>query len=330
MLAVLDKDSPLIVKLVAFGADVTITDKANYNRRNAFSLALWKKYTNESHELSSEAYAALIDQSIRNKPILDKDPPLQFAINTQNIKAIIGLGRAGADPSIKNCRHYFPLDEALLFENIFSNAEAILHLIPHNIGPYTLMRALNSFQEHPHVLNLPHIPHLLSTILFSMQQKDFFKFNRIHIEKVPSFRMSICIKTQHNIGSLMNKFSLNMDFLHALCKLFRYVLGARRKPSTSQCPDSVLSSFEVRNRIIHMGEEASNDEAEAGDRMQEVDAIFSDPLPLFNQCCITVRRLLQYPKHKNLHLLPLPPLVRDQVMFPDLCREMCEQIKRDG
>ena len=351
MMAVLKGNSTLLLKLIEYGADASMVRKHNRmnitpykkNPLDALCMAIGYKYDFDVGDadimilngLTSEAFAALIYPGRVNK-VTFGHTPLQYAVEEENVTAIIELCKAGSDTSVKLLYDMgeIPFDRAVTSDVILSNAEAMFHLIPHtvHISPLILMTYLHSLQKRPQLLDLPHTPEVLSRVLLTMKQDDFFTLNQLHITKGPVFRVLICTPTPSLLHEIiMVKFNLNVDLLHALSKLVRYGLAARKKPTLTECSYD-LSSYKGRlysrpwSRIV----EDTNDKfEEAAERMHEIDALFSDPLPLFHQCCITVRRHLQYPKHKNLYLLPLPPLVRDQVMFPDLCREICEQIKRN-
>ena len=120
--------------------------------------------------------------------------------------------------------------------------------------------------------------------------------------------------------------------MYVISKLVRKGLGGRRKPPMSLCY-ATISSIKAEGSIIpgaSTGEESNVNLEEEVKMIDEIDALFCNPLRLFEQCCFTIRRSLRHPKRENLRLLPLPKLLCDQVMFPNLCREIVEQIKRDS
>ena len=352
IIAVLKGNSPLILKFVEHGADITMAMNDHIGGNvNALCLALGERcwcYNLHSDDnvvidLTSEAYAALINPSMVNNKYLFT------AVRRDNIKAVKALIKAGADPAIKSLVgryrlynnllqaqvEFYPFHEAFLSRVIVRDAAIMFQLIPQDVAidSITVALCLSALGKRHRLADLPHIPLILSRILLAIKQDDFFTFHQTQIYTpcrfVRSTQISMCIGFEIPGRGFMGIDMFNPHLLYPLSRLLRKCVGAKRKPSMSEY-SSVLTRYRAAGKRYHKTSTVEQSNAkyeEAAERMRKIDALFSDPLPLLNQCCFTIRRCLRYPKHQNLLLLPLPKQMLEKLMFASECRETCEQIK---
>ena len=335
MCAVVEGNSARIVKLVKNDADVTkVMNEHNDFSLNALHLALGERWLRdtENHnfsipKLTSEAYAALMHPAIVNLPDSTGSTPLHLAARRGNITAIQELVKAGADAAIKCQFGRIPLEASFTRDVIVSDAEAISQLIPENVDYIVLVSFLRTLQQRSYLLNLPHIPEVLFRLLFSISQGDFFSLHRVKAlifsqKFLQKSKLNFWFETQSRLGGGLTMYRLDIQLLHAMCVLVRKGLGAKTSPQCS----AVLSSYKADGSLYagtKTKEESNAKFEEAAKITNEIDSIFDGPLPLFDQCCLTIRRCVQKPKHENMYLLPLPTLIRNKLMLLDVGREVC-------
>ena len=218
-------------------------------------------------------------------------------------------------------------DILLLLQSVIDVHDVESHT-PGNVESVVLMKCLNAFQKSTRRIDLSHFVEVFARILLATKQDDFFSYN--HVQSLIFFHddPDIDIETQSRSG-FGTTMLINLHLLYALSKLVRQGLGARRKPTMSEY-SAALARYKAEGTLYagaRTVEESNAKYAEAEQKVNEIEALFHDPLSLFNECCLTIRRCLRYPKHNNLFLLPLPQLMCEKLMFPDLCREICEQMK---
>ena len=330
-------NSQCIIKLVQKGADVTKVRTQDsifgYEATNALLMALGDRclcdadYSNPKiNKLTSKAYAALIHPSIVNWTGSSLFTPLHRAAKYGIIAAIQELVKAGADPARESYFRCIPLEYFFhrVRDNECSNSEAIFPLIPQSahMDPFVIVNYIDAFDEH--LTDPTHDAEVLARMLLSTRPDDYFSLH------LPTVMYTSDHYTKPELVLLLDAehrmcYSVKFDLLYPISVLLRKGLGAQTSPQSSPALDVYRAEGEPYPGTSTV-EESNVKYEEAAEKAKEIDALFAGPLSLFDQCCITVRRSIQIPKHDNLPQLPLPPLVLEQVTLLSLCREFLERI----
>ena len=329
-------NSKCILKLIEKGADVTkvrIERNGNHDLlTNALLMAVGDRFLGDADfghphidKLTSEAYAALIHPSILHWTGSSYLTPLHLAAKYLNITAIQELLKAGADPGRKGRFGSIPLTLYLVSakRNECINSEVISSLLPqHNMDPYVIVRYIHSHAKH--LTDPTHGAELLARMLLSTKPDDYFS---VHHSKdmcvTEKLKLAINISEQ---TICTPSYYLQFDRLYPICVILRKGLGAQTSPQCS----SILAKYRAKGDLYPSTstvEESNAKYEEAAEKAKKIDALFDECLSLFEQCCITIRRSIQTPKHEKLHMLGLPPMVLEQVTLLSFCRAICESIK---
>ena len=169
-----------------------------------------------------------------------------------------------------------------------------------------------------------HDAEVLARMLLSTRPEDYFSLHGL--TGISYWPTELFFVSRKQYKWARSGYYLNNHQLSSICVLVRKGLGAQTSP---QC--SALLFHDRGEGPRYPGtstvEESNAKYEEAAEKTKEIDALFDGCLSLFDQCCITIRRSIQSPKYDKLRLLPIPPLVLDQVTFLSQCREICESIR---
>ena len=265
---------------------------------------------------TAENYLEQCDEKRLNIAHLTGVTVLHKAARKGNSKLIIKLVKAGADPARECSDSKIPL-QYYLHDNHNSDSEAILPLIPqHNMDPFVMVDYIRLCRTHD--------AEVLARMLLSTRPEDYFSLHGL--TGISYWPTELFFLTPKKYKWARSGYYLNNHQLSSICVLVRKGLGAQTSP---QCSD-LLSHYRGKGHLYPLTstvEESNAKYEEAAEKMKEIDALFDGCLSLFDQCRITIRRSIQTPKYDKLRLLPIPPLVLDQVTFLSQCKEICESIQ---
>ena len=325
MNAAMKGNSQGVIDLVNNGADVkmVIDENSVRNSPNALRLALGERCSQSSDylipdpiviKLTSEAYTALIHPSLINESKLCfGETPLHLAARTGNSVAVEALVKAGANPAIDNAVWVTPLQAALSHEHV-TNASTILQLIPQDpIYCDTIVTYLWALQQRRRLPETADVSNVLARLFLNATREEFFtSYDLTSIVLVNN-------EAKIELGNDVYPSLLSVSQLYVLCFLVRKGLGAK----TSIHFSAAVSQFRAFAQMHGQHDALSEDTAE---KAHDIDALFKEPLSLFEQCRFTVRDYIKTPKHEKIRQLPVPKAIQDKLMFLDLGKEIKEMI----
>ena len=265
---------------------------------------------------TAENFLEQCDAKRLNIARLTGETVLHTAARKGNSQLIIKLVKVGADPARECSDSKIPL-QYYLHDNHNSDSEAILPLIPqHNMDPFVMVDYIRLCRTHD--------AEVLARMLLSTRPEDYFSLHGL--TAIGHGSTEVFLLTEKKYKWVRLGYYLKNHQLSSICVLVRKGLGAQTSP---QC--SALLFHDRGEGPRYPGtstvEESNAKYEEAAEKTKEIDALFGGCLSLFEQCCITIRRSIQTPKHEKLRMLPIPPLVLEQVTLLSLCREVCESLQ---
>ena len=339
MLATLQERSELVIKLVKNGANmasaVDLRKHEHLSRfvvrdpdRNEGTLSAIVLALKQLHriELTSEAYRALINESIVH--ITDKhlNTPLHLAIRSGRREIVEMLIEAGTDLTKKNISDRIPLQLGIACPDILHNPEAICKLIPKNdmIDFNAVVQYVDALNETAEIDSRESIPEVLSRLLLCTKRDDFFSMCRVNA--VGPLRLNdenlVYELTRRNTnGEEVPWIHIKHSNMYAISYLVRKGLNGTTSPGCS----AVLKAYRAQGGLYGPNDGKMDARFEkAAKEAEEIDSLFDGPLTAFELSSFAIRDSIPESKYEMLSQLPKPKLIVDHLLFLELGKKICE------